>query len=427
MSKIIRLESTNYKRLKAVEIAPDPDGNLVIVAGKNGHGKTSILDSISAALGGVNAKTTPKPIRDGEERAEIVLETEELVVTRRFTASGSTLTVRSLDGAVYPKGQAKLDDMLGKLSLDPLAFTQLSDRDQLATLLDLVELPFDPDKLAAERKELFDRRTESNRTAKELTARAAEYTSRPADLPEEEVSVSALLTQYREIEDAERAQAKDHAAAFQCAQNVATAENDIAEVESEIARLQNEIIRLRDYQTRQREEGAAFDARISAHPPLPDLDDIQAQIDGAEEINAEVRHHKAGEKVRASLTIAQQEVAELTDALAAIDKQKADGLAAATFPGGLPLGFDDTGVLLNGIPFRQASSAEQLRASLAMAIALSPKLRVIRIADGSLLDSDNLALVEAVAKENDFQVWIELVNDSTGQGVIIEDGTVISE
>jgi recombinational DNA repair ATPase RecF len=47
MSKIVRLESTNYKRLKAVEIAPDPDGNLVIVAGKNGQGKTSILDSIT--------------------------------------------------------------------------------------------------------------------------------------------------------------------------------------------------------------------------------------------------------------------------------------------------------------------------------------------------------------------------------------------
>jgi recombinational DNA repair ATPase RecF len=156
MSKIVRLESTNYKRLKAVEIAPDPDGNLVIVAGKNGQGKTSILDSITAALGGVNAKTTPKPIRDGEERAEIILETEDLIVTRRFTASGSTLTVKSPDGAVYPKGQAKLDDLLGRLSLDPLAFTQLSDKDQLSTLLDLVELPFDPDKLAAERKERND-------------------------------------------------------------------------------------------------------------------------------------------------------------------------------------------------------------------------------------------------------------------------------
>jgi predicted ABC-type transport system involved in lysophospholipase L1 biosynthesis ATPase subunit len=76
------------------------------------------------------------------------------------------------------------------------------------------------------------------------------------------------------------------------------------------------------------------------------------------------------------------------------------------------------------VPFKQASGAEQLRVSLAMAIALNPKLRVIRIADGSLLDSDNLALVESIARENDFQVWIEMVGDGDGRGIIIEDGSV---
>lgn len=403
MSKIIRLESTNYKRLKAVEIIPDAAGNLVIVAGKNGQGKTSILDSITAALGGVNAKTTPKPIRDGEERAEIVLETEELIVTRRFTASGSTLTVKSPDGAVYPKGQAKLDDLLGKLSLDPLAFTQQSDRDQLTTLLALVDLPFDLNKLAAERKEIFEQRTDASRKVKELTMRAAEYTGHSADLPEDEVSVSALLTEYREC------QALNHNI------DVALTARDgwsdkVERVKRELAEAESQLDLARK--------------RVEVAPTKTDLESIQDQIDNAAKINTEVRHRKTGEKVRASLTIAKQEVSELTDSIAEIDKQKADGLAAATFPGGLPLGFDDTGVLLNGIPFKQASSAEQLRASLAMAIALNPKLRVIRIADGSLLDSDNLALVEAVARENDYQVWLEVVGDGDGRGIVIEDGLV---
>jgi flagellar biosynthesis chaperone FliJ len=402
MTKIVRLESTNYKRLKAVEIAPDPDGNLVIVAGKNGQGKTSILDSISAALGGVNGKTTPKPIRDGEDRAEIVLETEELVVTRRFTASGSTLTVKSLDGAVYPKGQAKLDDMLGKLSLDPLAFTQLSDRDQLATLLALVDLPFDPDKLAAERKDVFEQRTDANRQVKELTARAAEYAARPADLPEEEVSVSQLLNEYREGQDLNRKIADAD-------QAVTNWTRQVEALKAELERAQIELDNASDY---------------SAKAPEPvDLEAIQVKIDNADQINSAIRHHKAGEKVRADLTIAEQEAAELTAAIEAIDKQKADGLAAAVFPVD-DLGFDDSGVTYNGVPFKQASGAEQLRVSLAMAIALNPKLRVIRIADGSLLDSDNLALVEAVARENDFQVWIEMVGDGDGRGIVIEDGSV---
>lgn len=411
MSKIIRLESTNYKRLKAVLIEPDKDGNLVIVAGKNGQGKTSILDSITAALGGVNAKTTPKPIRDGEERAEIVLETEDLVVTRRFTASGSTLTVKSPDGAVYPKGQAKLDDLLGKLSLDPLAFTQLSDRDQLATLLDLVELPFDPDKLAAERKDLFDRRTDANRTVKELTARAAAYSSRPADLPDEEVSVSALLNEYRTAEawEQEVKAAKDNVQRW--------AENNRALAER-IAQLQEELAR-----DRKQEADAIHLAADYEALPAVDVAHIQTQIDGAEQINAAVRRHKTGEKVRADLTVAQQEAESLAEGIKSIDVQKAAGLAAAKFPieG---LGFDESGVTYQGVPFKQASGAEQLRVSLAMAIALNPKLRVIRIADGSLLDSDNLALVESIARENDYQVWIEMVGDGDGRGIVIEDGSI---
>lgn len=60
--KIISLESENIKRLKAVRIKPD--GLLVQITGKNGAGKTSVLDSIMMALAG--GSTIPeKPIRDG--------------------------------------------------------------------------------------------------------------------------------------------------------------------------------------------------------------------------------------------------------------------------------------------------------------------------------------------------------------------------
>lgn len=399
MSKIIRLESTNYKRLKAVEIKPDPDGNLVIVAGKNGQGKTSILDSITAALGGVNAKTTPKPIRDGEDRAQIILETEDLIVTRTFTASGPTLTVKSPDGAVFPKGQAKLDDMLGKLSLDPLAFTQLADKEQLKTLLELVDLPFDPTKLEAERASVFAERTDVNRRVKELQGQAAGYKV-PAGTPDEEVSVSALLGQYREAIDNNESYSRAETA-------WRSADDDVAYLEAELAKAKGRAV----------EAKAAYEA----HPEPVDHQAIQSQIDNAEQINSAVRTAKAHAQVKERLTALQADADELTANLSAIDKRKADGLAAATFPID-GLGFDDSGVTYQGVPFKQASGAEQLRVSLAMAIALNPKLRVIRIADGSLLDSDNLTLVEAVAREHDFQVWIEMVGDGDGRGIVIEDG-----
>ncbi|HAY44081.1 MAG TPA: hypothetical protein DCY59_11295, partial [Micrococcaceae bacterium] len=61
--------------------------------------------------------------------------------------------------------------------------------------------------------------------------------------------------------------------------------------------------------------------------------------------------------------------------------------------------------------------------SLAMAIALNPGLRVIRIADGSLLDSDSLELIRDQAAEHDFQIWIEMVGDRD-DAYVIEDGEV---
>ena len=41
-----------------------------------------------------------------------------------------------------------------------------------------------------------------------------------------------------------------------------------------------------------------------------------------------------------------------------------------------------------------------------MAMAMNPEVRVIRITDGSLLDSANMELIEQMAVDNDFQVWL---------------------
>ena len=118
---------------------------------------------------------------------------------------------------------------------------------------------------------------------------------------------------------------------------------------------------------------------------------------------------------------------ELTDGLAAIDRQKAEGLAAAKMPID-GLSFDNDGVTYQGIPFKQCSAAEQLRVSVAMAMALNPQVRVIRITDGSLLDSDNMRLIEEMAAANDYQCWVERVSDSAeGVGIYIEDGRVSAD
>ncbi|MGH3651588.1 AAA family ATPase [Glutamicibacter sp.] len=401
--KVISLTTTNYKRAKHVEIKPDPDGNLVIVAGKNGQGKSSVLDSIAAALGGANSKTTPKPIRDGEDRAEIVLETEELTVTRVFTPSGSRLTLTSKDGAKYPKAQAKLDELVGNLSMDPLAFTLLDDKKQLAQLLDLVDLPFDPDQLEAERKQVFDERTAVNRRVKEFESALAQFGELPEGVPANEVSVSELLGEYRKLEQAQ--QENDRYLT-----DLNESQYKVQELERQLAAAKDHLAKVTD-----------FVSNLSDH--TADLEQLRAQIDGAEETNRLVRKAQERGALSFQFEAAKGQANQLTAKLDQIAKTKADGLASAQFPVE-GLGFTEDGVTYQSVPFKQASSAEQIRVSMAMAIALNPKLKVIRIQDGSLLDTDSLALIEATAQEHGYQIWLEVVGDDIEDAYTIIDGEV---
>jgi hypothetical protein len=88
------------------------------------------------------------------------------------------------------------------------------------------------------------------------------------------------------------------------------------------------------------------------------------------------------------------------------------------------LGLSEDGVTLNGLPLDQASAAEQLRVSVAIGIAMNPRLRVLLLRDASLLDRDSLALLADMAKAAGAQVWLERVEDDSATAVVIEDGMV---
>ena len=81
-------------------------------------------------------------------------------------------------------------------------------------------------------------------------------------------------------------------------------------------------------------------------------------------------------------------------------------------------------MLLDGVPFNQASDAQQLQVSVAMAMAASPTLRLIRIRDGSLLDDDSMKLLAKMADAKGYQIWIERVDSSGKVGFVIEDGSL---
>lgn len=413
--KILNLQADNFKRLKVVDITPK--GSLVPITGRNANGKTSVLDCIWAAIGGAS-HIQSEPIRKGTTKAKIRLNLGEIVVTRSFSKGGTQLVVENAEGMAYKAPQRMLDDLVGALSFDPLEFSRMKPRDQFDELRKLAHVDLDLDKLDGANAQDYRARTDVNRDAKVLWAQAEGITLPEDPGPTEDAS--ALMDALDALQGAKDEEGR-------ASTSRAELEQAIEQKRGEFQRKREELIVLKeaitDLETTQSSlldpvDTTALDLRITA-------------------LRLEITNHSTKAAAKAAHAAAVQRCKDLeTQAKAKDDyaekltaqmdtriQTKLEAIAKAKMP--IPgLGFGDGMVLYNEVPFDQASSAEQLRISTAIAMAANPKLRVIRIADGSLLDEANMAMLAKMAEDQDFQVWVEVV-DSTGKvGIYIEDGEV---
>lgn len=125
--KITKLEINNFIGITEATIEPK---KMTVISGKNGRGKTSIVESIRAAFRGASADK----IKLGATKAEIFVSTDELEVRRRITAAGSTVTVKK-NGETVTKPQAYLDGIIGDFSFEPVKFFTMNPKEQTEYLL----------------------------------------------------------------------------------------------------------------------------------------------------------------------------------------------------------------------------------------------------------------------------------------------------
>lgn len=417
--KIIELQAENVKRLKAVTIAPD--GNIVEISGRNGQGKSSVLDSIWWALSGTS-NIQAKPIRKGQEHASIRLDLGELKVVCTFKAreDGSyttSLTVENGEGARYTSPQKMLDGLLSALTFDPLAFTRMDGKAQLETLKRFVP-GVDFAAIEQASKADFDKRTDVNRTARTLRAQAVSIDG-PADAPTVRVDDAALVAEMEQAGKHNTVVERRRANRERFAAETARLEGRGAELRAQALALNDEAVSL--------EASAAENRRqIASSETLPDPIDTAAlrqRIADAGRVNALVTLREQRDRIEAQVKAAEVEAAALTKAIEDRTAAKREAIAKAALPvPGIAFGEDE--ILLDGVPFEQASSAEQLRTSVAIAMAANPKLRVIRVQDGSLLDEEAMRILAEMAAAADYQVWIEVVQSGRSAAIVIEDGAI---
>jgi DNA repair exonuclease SbcCD ATPase subunit len=425
---IVSLEIENVKRLSAVQITPD--GSTVVIGGDNAQGKSSVLDAITLALeglGGATGKNTTRPVHGDAAKGKVVLDLGEIIVTRTFTQSGGgTLTVTTAEGVKFASPQAMLDAMLGKISFDPLAFTRQKPADQLTTLRELCGIS--TALLDSARAATFEERTGVNRAVKDKEALIVGMPHHD-DAPAEPVSAAAITEELKAANAANAARTAFIAAGKEKASEHAAQTERIAKQKAEIARMEAalnaEKTRLADME--QGEKLLASDLsemRIKAAAMQEtDTAALTAKLDQVGVLNQKLRENQQAEEANAALTALRDKAETLTAKLAEIDAKKRAKLDGAKYPvEGLALGED--GILFNGLPFSQASSAEQLRVSVGIGLASNPRLRVLLVRDGSLLDPASLAMMREMAEGAEAQVWIERVSKGDECTVIIQDGRI---
>lgn len=400
MSKILHFYSENFKRLKVVEF--NPNANLVLVSGKNGQGKSSVLDSIWSALQYKASKANNiSPVRHGEDRAEVTLEIDDYVIQRIFDPDGETrLRIETKEGLIVKSPQALLDKICGSLSFDPLAFSNAKDSDKRTMLEDIFKLnlaEFEA-KDAALKEERKDIKRELEMVEGQMTAiRPPEHND-----PATETTASDLIQKFTDL---------------------ITASKRFDAIEIEIKNLEEQILSLQAKKASLLEESFNLHAEYKLEDRVNQAANLKEQIANIEARNARARQvqnyirlRKRYDDLKGSLDISNKKI-ELNK----IEREEKIEEANLPIPG---LEIREDGVFVNDTPFPQLSGAERIKISTAIAMAANPDLRVIRITDGSLLDEDSMRVLATMAQENDYQVWVEIVSNNDKIGVVIEDGSI---
>lgn len=402
--KILELEAQNIQRLKAVRLELK-GGNLVVVGGNNGQGKTSLLDCLQGVFD--KKHISEMPVRKGMEKGSVRIRTEEFTLIQTIKADGSEkVELRPAEG--FPEETvAQLRKRLQSKLLDPLEFATMKQAEQVEVLKSLISFDFSAHEKF--RKSTYDERTFVNR---DLKQKEAENEANPWDpsAPIDEVTFDPTVIS--EI-------VKKQSAYLALKGNVEKGLAQLNEIDAQVAELLDRKKRITEW--------------LSANQPkLNEFGNTDAELQLAtsqqemvNQTNARIRKNAEAKKVFEAKKALEAKSNELTRKLEELDAQKIAAIETASLPvAGLSFS-EDSGVLFGGIPFAQLSGAERLKVSLAMGIALNPTLRVMLIRDGSLLDEENLRVVASLAEQHDMQVWIERVGKGEECSIIIEDGEVV--
>lgn len=421
--KIDALEVENVKRVKAVALEPAKDG-LTVIGGRNGQGKTSVLDAIAWALGGERMRPE-NPRREGaagDARLKVVLD-NGIVVERK----GKNGALKVSDPAGRKAGQKLLDTFVEALALDLPRFLNDTDKGRAETLLKILGIG---DELAALDREvatLENQRLLVGQQARQKRGAAEELPHWP-DAPAEPVSAAELIREQQAIlarngeNQRRREQARTIEARLAAQVEARNLEQErlnriseqLSDSQQKVARLSDECVRLRGELAQASKTAAELVDESTA--------EIEASIAAIEETNAHVRDNMARQDAMAAAEELEAQYKDMNQQVDEARKRRMALLGGADLPME-GLGVDDAGRLtFGGQPWGCMSGSEQLRVATAVVRRIKPECGFVLVDKLEQMDPETLAEFAAWAQGEGLQVIGTRVGTGDECSIVIEDG-----
>lgn len=142
--------------------------------------------------------------------------------------------------------------------------------------------------------------------------------------------------------------------------------------------------------------------------------------------NQAVREKRRRKDVEKALAESHAKSEELTQKQKDADAEKARLLSEADLP--VPgMEISEDGVTVDGVRFDQLSTAQQITTSAKIAMRSNPKLKIILIREGALINRANTEALCELAKERGYQLWMEKFSeDASEKGIHISDGEIVA-
>lgn len=413
--KITALEAENVKRVRAVELRPEKDG-LTVIGGRNGQGKTSVLDAIAWALGGDRFKPS-QPHREGsvnDPRLKVEL-SNGLVVER----SGKNSALKVTDPSGKRAGQQLLNSFVEQLAIDLPRFMESSPKEKAKTMLEVIGVGEELYRLEAAERKAYDERTAVGTMERQKRALAEEMPFDP-DAPAEPVSAAEAAREKAEIIERNAALAQERAKADGIGARMDAVENDMAEVDSQMARLAEQKERMRLELEAMARERSRMMEELSGRA-MEDTAEVDALLEEIDAINARVRDNQVRSAAIREADGLKERYDALTEQVEAARNEKLRLLEGAALP--LPeLSVDAGELTYKGRRWDGMSGSEQLMVSAAIVRALKPQCGFVLVDKLEQFDPQTLAEFGRWAESEGLQIIGTRVASDDTCAIVIEDG-----